>query len=196
MDSSQVSPHFICSKCGKPLLLSDAAIAVRCADHREKRAVARFDVRPAEPEDLRRIAKMLDYFWGETTVDCFDIEYECLVETNYVASVSGRLAGAVCLADGGDAGIVVALGVYPEFQGSGIARGLLETAAKHFRGEGLKEMRVATSNDDIPALYFYQRFGFGIYEVAPGAIARHHGCELAGFARIPVRDEIRLRMTL
>jgi hypothetical protein len=55
---------------------------------------------------------------------------------------------------------------------------------------------VATSNDDLPALYVYQREGFVITEVAAGAILAHHGREELGFASIPVRDEIRLELAL
>jgi GNAT superfamily N-acetyltransferase len=190
------NPQYICSKCGRPLTLSEAAISVVCLDHGEKRTRKPFDIRPAGPEDLKRIAKMLDYFWGEPIVDCFDTEFDCLNETNYIATVSAEPAGAICLADGGDAGIIVALGVYPEFQGLGIARALIDAAARHFKAGGQAEMRVATSNDDIPAISLYQRIGFQMYEVVPGAISRHHGKEIPGFARIPVRDEIRLRTPL
>ena len=57
---------------------------------------------------------------------------------------------------------------------------------------GLSRIAVATSTDDLPALCLYQRGRFVISDVRPGAILQPHLGEEAGFARIPVRDEIRL----
>lgn len=55
---------------------------------------------------------------------------------------------------------------------------------------------VATSNDDVPALYLYQRLGFVLTGIKVGAILRHHGGEERGFAGIPVRDELQLERRL
>ena len=57
---------------------------------------------------------------------------------------------------------------------------------------GPGQVIVATTNDDLPALALYQRYGFRVTEVIPGGVAAHHGGEFPGFAGIPVRDEIRL----
>ena len=55
----------------------------------------------------------------------------------------------------------------------------------------------ATSNDNLPSLYFYQRHGFRIFEVAPDAFAMHlKDPATVGFAGLPVRDEIRMEKTL
>ncbi|MDY7041482.1 MAG: GNAT family N-acetyltransferase, partial [Chloroflexota bacterium] len=56
----------------------------------------------------------------------------------------------------------------------------------------LARLVVSTTNDDLLALYLYQRFGFRITGVLPGGLVEHHGKEEPGFAGIPVRDEIRL----
>ena len=57
-------------------------------------------------------------------------------------------------------------------------------------------MLVSTSNDDLPALAFYQSRGFHIYEVKPNVIAQKHGAVLRGIGGLPVRDELRLQKTL
>jgi len=56
-----------------------------------------------------------------------------------------------------------------------------------------KRLLVSTSNDDLPALAFYQSIGFQIYEVKPNVIAEKHNEILAGIGGLPVRDELRLR---
>jgi ribosomal protein S18 acetylase RimI-like enzyme len=68
----------------------------------------------------------------------------------------------------------------------------LEALHNVARQRDLGRILVATSNDDLPALALYQRYGFRITEILPGRIAQEHGGEYHGFAGISVRDEIRL----
>jgi ribosomal protein S18 acetylase RimI-like enzyme len=60
----------------------------------------------------------------------------------------------------------------------------------------LARILVITTNDDLPALALYQRYGFRIIEILAGRVAADHGGAFAGFAGIPVRDEIRLEYQL
>ena len=95
-----------------------------------------------------------------------------------------------------DAIIIVALGILPQFQNAGMGRSLIskiETKAKKLRK---KRLLVSTSNDDLPALGFYQALGFQIYEIRPDVIAEKHGGFIMGIGGLPVRDELRLRKTL
>jgi len=85
------------------------------------------------------------------------------------------------------------LSVYPDSQGKGAGSALLSAADELAASRNLGFMRVAVTNDDIPLLYFYQRHGFAIYEVAVGEVADRFGAATPGFSGIPVRDEIRLR---
>jgi ribosomal protein S18 acetylase RimI-like enzyme len=59
-----------------------------------------------------------------------------------------------------------------------------------------KKLLVSTSNDDLPALGFYQALGFQIIEVVPNVIAEKHGKILTGIGGLPVRDELRLQKIL
>jgi ribosomal protein S18 acetylase RimI-like enzyme len=87
----------------------------------------------------------------------------------------------------------VLLSVYPEFQGRAVGSALLSAAASYAREHGLPLVRVAISNDDIPLMYFYQRHGFTIYDIAVGRLVDASGASVAGFSGIPSRDEIHLR---
>ena len=88
------------------------------------------------------------------------------------------------------------MNVYPEFQGQGIGRMLLREVMEQGRKQNCTAVRVATNNDDLPALCFYLKAGFLFSELLPGAVAEHHGDELNGFAGLPVLDEIRLERAL
>jgi ribosomal protein S18 acetylase RimI-like enzyme len=87
---------------------------------------------------------------------------------------------------------LVVLHILPDHQGQGGGWALLDALRDEAEEQGLGRMLVVTSNDDLPALALYQRYGFRIAEIIPGRIAQEHGGEFPGFAGIAVRDEIRL----
>jgi GNAT superfamily N-acetyltransferase len=92
--------------------------------------------------------------------------------------------------------VLVIFNLLPDYQGRGGGWALLDAVQKEAVLRGLARLLVVTSNDDLPALALYQRYGFRITEVIPGRIAQHHGAGFPGFAGIPVRDEIRLEYRL
>ena len=129
-------------------------------------------------------------------MECFGRTYDALGLPALIAAHDDRVAGVLCYALEEDRLNIVMLNVHPQYQGRHIARALLSAAEMEARAHGLPRLVVATSNDDLPALYLYQRWGFCIAAVKPGAILAHHGREEAGFAGIPVRDEIQLDKNL
>jgi GNAT superfamily N-acetyltransferase len=187
-------PQYLCPVCGDELPLTQARMTVTCARHRPHEEPVDFTVRDAQPSDRHAIEEICDRVWGETDLEAFGRMFDVLSCTNVVAEADGRLAGMISLAiDRGDQAVVM-LSVYPEFQGAGIGAALIKAAEERARVAKLPAVIVATTNDDIPALYFYQRHGFVIYEIGCGVVVDHHGAVLPGFAGIPVRDEVRLRL--
>lgn len=114
----------------------------------------------------------------------------------FAAKAEGEIIGFVAFAEVADAMIIVALGVLPQFQGSGVGKRLIEELRGRANDMGKNRLLVSTSNDDLPALAFYQSLGFQIYEVKPDIVAEKHGKILPGIGGLPVRDELRLRKTL
>jgi hypothetical protein len=55
---------------------------------------------------------------------------------------------------------------------------------------------VTITNDNVPALYFYQRRGYRLVAILRDSVAAHARDELVGFAAIPIRDEIQLSKDL
>jgi len=91
---------------------------------------------------------------------------------------------------------LVMLNVLPGYQGQGAGRALVAAAEETARARGLRRAIAATSNDDLPALYFYQRCGYHLTGLKAGHLVIHHGGEETGFAGIPVRDELQLQKLL
>ena len=76
---------------------------------------------------------------------------------------------------------------------SGVGGHLVAEAEALARRNGTGRIVLATSNDNLPALYFYQRRGYRIMEVVRNAWREHADFAFnAGFADIPVLDELRL----
>jgi len=185
-------PQYRCPTCGKDLPLGEARMTVTCAAHTQSDAVE-FQVRKAVEADRAQIELICDRALGETDVDVFGRTFDVLSGVNLVAVSEDALIGLLSLTIERGEPSVVLLSVYPDYQGKGIGNALLSAADELAAKRGLSFLRAAVTNDDIPQIYFYQRHGFAIYEVAVGGIADRFGSATPGFSGIPVRDEIRLR---
>jgi GNAT superfamily N-acetyltransferase len=80
--------------------------------------------------------------------------------------------------------------------GCGIGTVLVEGLVSKLRAEGVNILRVTTTNDSLDALRFYQRRGFRIIAVRPGAVDESRrmkpSISAIGEYGIPIRDEIEL----
>lgn len=185
-------PHYRCPTCLKDLPLGEARLMVTCADHTD-RGRPDYSVRRGTDSDRAEIETICDRALGETIVDAFGKTFDVLTSVNFVAELDGQMMGLLSLVLLEGEASVIFLSVYPEHQGTGAGSELLKAASAFASERGLSFVRVTTTNDDIPLLYFYQRHGFTIYEVAVGEVADRFGSATPGFSSIPVRDEIRLR---
>ncbi len=186
---------------GDYLCLEHARLAVVAAERREPDPAASglpLEIRPAAPADYPRIEALSLYFWDETVVDCFDRRYDVMTCPAFLACDGDEVVGAAPYAveEAWDAIVLVMLNVLPGYQGRGGGRALLDALRQEARRRDLARILVATTNDDLPALALYQRYGFRIIEIVTGRVAADHGAELVGFAGIPVRDEVRLEYHL
>jgi GNAT superfamily N-acetyltransferase len=185
-------PQYRCPTCGKDLPLGEARMMVACAAHAKSDAVE-FSVRKATDADEDAIELLCERALGETDVDVFGTTFDVLAGVNLVAVAGDEVVGLLSIVISAGEVAIVLLSVYPDYQGKGVATALLKAADEFAAKRNLSFLRAAITNDDIPQLYFYQRHGFAIYEVAVGEVADRFGSASAGFSGIPVRDELRLR---
>jgi ribosomal protein S18 acetylase RimI-like enzyme len=147
-------------------------------------------------EERERIREFVQRFWGEEEQLTFDRKFMVAELPAYVAKAENNIIGFIFFTEADNAIIIVALGMLPQYQGSGVGTSLIEKVEAEAKKLLKKRLLVSTSNDDLPALAFYQSVGFQIYEVKPNVIAEKHGGLFEGIGRLPVRDELRLRKTL
>ena len=157
-----------------------------------KAAHFRAFVREATDEDRAAARELFTRDFGRTKIvaygEVMDIDQmPALVAVRY-EDPSGALAYRLH----GDALHIVALATDPMWQRSGVGGHLVAEAELIARRLKLRRLVVSTTNDNLPALYFYQRLGYRMTHFVSNSVIMHTGQEVAGFAGIPVRDEVRL----
>ena len=89
---------------------------------------------------------------------------------------------------------IVTLDAVRQWAGTGTA--LVEAAAAEAASRGCPEVRLTTTNDNLDALRFYQRRGFRLAGLRPGAAGRARRLKpqipLTGLYGIPLNDELEL----
>jgi GNAT superfamily N-acetyltransferase len=150
-------------------------------------------VRESTSSDRQDIRKLSDHFRHAPSVTLFDKTYDIAELPGYVANANSHMAGVLSYAVEDDALVIASMDVLPGYQGLGAGMMLVEAAKAKAAAEGRKIVRAAVSNDDLPAMYFYQRNGFRVYDVKPNLVAARHEEPEVGFGGIPARDEIRLQ---
>jgi GNAT superfamily N-acetyltransferase len=153
-------------------------------------------VREATDSDREAARTLFERDFGRTKTVAFGEIMDIDAMPALVAVVTAEPAGALAYRLLGDALHIVALATDPMWQRSGVGAHLLAEAELLARRLKLSRLVVATTNDNLPALYFYQRRGYRLTHVIPEAVIAHLRQEQAGFAGIPVRDEIRLEKRL
>jgi GNAT superfamily N-acetyltransferase len=110
----------------------------------------------------------------------------------------GKLAGVATWRLEGPVMYLATLNNISDQRGVGLA--LLDAMMKLGREKGSALLRVIVTNDNLNALGFYQRRGFRIVAVHPGAIDMIRtlmpNIPDMGANRIPIRDEIELEIAL
>lgn len=185
-----------CSVCGGDLCGAHARVRTVCLSCSEISSKGECVIRRATRKDEKTIRSLVKRYWGEEEQLTFGRTFSVAGLPTYLAKRGNRNAGFLSYSDHDDSVLIVALGVLPQHQGSGVGSELVGKVEAEARRRKKSKLLVSTSNDDLPALGFYQHLGFQLYEVKPDVIANKHGAVLEGIGGLPIRDELRLRKVL
>jgi len=185
-----------CSVCGKLVCGEHAKLRTVCPSCMKKTTLEYAVEKVALNEEKEKIRQFVQRFWGEQEQLSFDRKFMVAELPAYAAKLENNIIGFISFTEANDAIIIVALAVLPLYQSSGVGTSLIEKVELEAKRLQKKKLLVSTSNDDLPALAFYQSLGFQIYEVKPNVIAEKHGRILEGTGGLPVRDELRLQKIL
>lgn len=184
-----------CARCGKFVDWDDAHVQVVCScrPHLDLPPVL---VREATDSDRAAALTLFHRDFGRTQIVAFEEVMDIDQMPALVAVLHDEPSGALAYRLHGDALHIVALATDPMWQRSGVGGYLLAEADLLARRLGLGRLVVATTNDNLPALYFYQRRGYRLTDLVPDSVIKHTRQTVSGFAGIPTRDEIRLEKRL
>jgi ribosomal protein S18 acetylase RimI-like enzyme len=180
-----------CSRCGKFVDWEEAQVQVVCSC-RPRLELPPVLVREATDADRPAARELFERDFGRTQAIAFGEVMDIDQMPALVAVMHVEPSGALAYRLLGDALHIVALATDPMWQRSGVGGHLVAEAELLARRLKLTRLVVSTTNDNLPALYFYQRRGYRLTDLVPNSISARTHREQGGFAGIPVRDEIRL----
>ena len=125
------------------------------------------DIRRSTPEDAGRLAGFLRAHNAAEVARLGELVH-ALDHPALVAEESGKLAGVLTYVVSGTACEVLTLHASDSWKGVGSA--LLAELEVTLRKLGCMRVWLITTNDNVDALRFYQRRGFHLVDVRPGAV--------------------------
>ncbi len=153
-------------------------------------------IRPVDDADRPMLCWLVAELWGSEAVAVHGMVFQPAELAGFIAERSGRLTGLLTYHLADDVLEIVTLNAIE--RRAGIGTMLIEAAVGKARRCGGREIRLTTTNDNIDALRFYQRRGFRLAELRPGAVdrSRQQKPEIptVGDYGIPLRDEIDLTL--
>ena len=151
-------------------------------------------IRPLVDDDRVWLAEFARERWGSPLVVADGRAYRIDELPGFVALEAQRVVGLITYLSEGDRCHVVSLDAVD--QGRGIGSALLEQVVDAARGARCARVELITTNDNMRALRFYQRRGFRLAALSPGALEHSRQIKpqipLVGEHGIPLRDELLL----
>jgi GNAT superfamily N-acetyltransferase len=160
------------------------------------------EIREKEPRDEAWIDSVLNERWGANGTGIIVVHNEIFDARTLPALIAGERDGLATYAMGTVNDVpsaeLITLDAFTPYQGVGTA--LIERLIAKIKDLRVNVLRVTTTNDNLDALRFYQRRGFRIVALRPGAVdearTKKPTIPAIGEHGIPVRDEIELELRI
>jgi ribosomal protein S18 acetylase RimI-like enzyme len=155
-------------------------------------------VRPLSDHDLSWKDETLRRFWGSTVVARRGELVDTAGLPGFVVSQGEQRVGLLTYACRGDEMEIVTIHV--EREGRGAGRALMDAALAHARAAGARRLWLSTTNDNLRALRFYQRWGMDLVGLVRDGVAASRRAKPSipaiGRDDIPLRHELELELRL
>jgi len=156
------------------------------------------EIRPLADADRGWVESLIVDRWGDSVVVGRGGVWKPAELPGFAAFDDGQCAGLVTYEIDGEACEIVTIDALEE--GKGIGTALLEAVVGIARETGCTRVQLLTTNNNLRALAFYQKRGFRLVGLVPGAIdeERKRKPSIPGFdsAGLPIRDELHLELPL
>jgi ribosomal protein S18 acetylase RimI-like enzyme len=152
-------------------------------------------IRPIEPADRPTIQRLQIELWGSEVSVGHDTVFRPAELPGFLAEDNGKIVGMLTYVQPDPTTLeVVTIDALEEHQG--IGTDLLNAAIAVATDLGAQRVVLTTTNDNVDALRFYQRRGFRLVTLRPGALQRSRQLKpeipLTGAYGIPLTDELDL----
>jgi ribosomal protein S18 acetylase RimI-like enzyme len=155
-------------------------------------------MRPLADADREWVERLIVERWGEPIVVGRGRVWTPVELPGFAAFEDDRCVGLLTYEIEGDALEIVTIDALVEGQGIGTA--LLRAAEEVARAQGCRRLRLVTTNNNLRALLFYQRAGFRLVALVPGAVEESRKLKPSipelDAAGLPIRDELHLELPL
>lgn len=155
-------------------------------------------IRRIEDADRGAVTALLEARWAGRVIVTRGQAHVASALPGFIAEEGTRLIGVVTISREGDALQVVSLDAIVAERGIGTA--LLSAVLAEARAQGARRVWLCTTNDNLPALRFWQRRGFRLTALHPGSLDHARTLKpeipLVGHLGIPLRDELELELEL
>ncbi len=159
---------------------------------------AQFLVRSIDAQDQEWVREVLRGHWGSERVVTRGRVVSADTLPGFVAVIGDKRVGLIAYVIRGDECEVVSL--TSERERCGIGSALLAAAKQAAEKAGCRRVCLITSNDNTPALRFYQKRGMHLAALYPNALEQSRSVKseipVIGLDGIPLRDEIELEYVL
>jgi ribosomal protein S18 acetylase RimI-like enzyme len=181
-----------CGRCGKFVDWEDSRLQVVCGC-RPRLELPPVLVREASAEDRAKAMDLFHRDFGHRQMVAYGEAVSLEEAAALVAEAENQIAGALAWRPFDGALHILALATDPMWQRAGVGGHLLAEAELLARRQQQPRVIVTITNDNLPALYFYQRRGYRMSAILRDSVAAHaRGEQPRGFAGIPALDEIQL----
>jgi ribosomal protein S18 acetylase RimI-like enzyme len=157
-----------------------------------------FNIRALREADRERAAHFLETHWGSNRIVTRGRMHQADELPGFLAEVGGELVGLLTYQIEGNACEIVSLN--STMQGRGIGSALLSAVQENAVALGCKRLWLITTNDNTPAIHYYQMRGFDLVAVHRNAIDRSRDLKpeipARGLDGIPIKHEIELELLL
>jgi GNAT superfamily N-acetyltransferase len=155
-------------------------------------------VRPLAPDDEEWERQTILAAWGSTIAIRRGEPLELVGLPGLVAELDGARAGLLTYrVDDGECEVA---SLNSLMEGRGVGGALLDAVVEVARAAGCGGLWLATTNDNLRALRLYQRRGWRLVALRPGAVIAARrlkpGIPEIGLEGIPLRDELELELRL
>lgn len=149
---------------------------------------------PIQPEDQIWLPAFLREHWGSEEMMVHETVFHPAQLPGICARINDEIVGLLTYEIRGKTCEIVSLDSL--HQGMGIGSALMSAAETTAQTAGCERVKLITTNDNLNALRFYQKRGYRLVRLRPGAVdqarQRKPQIPIMGENDIPIHDELEL----